>query len=193
MWEEEGLAPSAIFFSRSIRYPQTTAVLHPKPPPPPPAPPSSAILRRVPHSRSPPAPPHPGGRGGGLQRGLAEKQGQHAPPPGPRPPLHCPGGAQAPSPRLLAPGRAPPPGAAAPAAPRRFPGASFWRGGACSAKDAGSVTEEGIGGRGGGPGRPRPVRGRSGSAAISRGRCPRDERRAAGSSWPSWEGRGSAG
>lgn len=123
MWEEEGLAPSAIFFSRSARYPPANQ--------PSPATPVStaapwALLRPGPLSLTPGGPPQSWGQGWGHQRGLGQAQAPHAPPPEPRPP-HCPGGAPAPSPRLLAPARpcpaapgrcprVPPPGAEGPAA-----------------------------------------------------------------------------
>lgn len=61
-----------------------------------------------------------------LQPGFGDKQAPHAAPLWPGPPLHCPGGAWAPSPRLLASAR--PRLAAALATPGPFTGAGFWRG-----------------------------------------------------------------
>lgn len=124
--------------------PSTPAVLHPQPLCCP-APPSSDGVR------SPPSPRRlrtPRAKAGAPERPRGEA-GPHAPPLEPRPPLHCPGGTPVPSPRLLEPSRAPPPKAGAPAAAEPLPGADFWRGGACSARRAGSGPEEGMGDGGG--------------------------------------------
>lgn len=122
-WEEEGLAPSAIFFPRRAHCPPTHQPFTPPPPDSPAAPPASSDpVRSLPPLERPCS---------GERMRTPETQAPHAPPPGTRPLLHCPGGAPGPFPWLLGPARPhPPPEIASRATQGPFPGASFRRQGA---------------------------------------------------------------
>lgn len=161
-WEEEGLAPSAIFFSRSLPSPQHTSRIRQRSPPLPYPPHPPAIQEPDPLSAAARAPRTLGTRG--APREASGNEPARMRPHRPGPPLHCPGGASLPPPppppRLLAPSR-PRPAGQGPRA--RCPG------GGLLARRALRRVSHGFGAGGGDLGRPRRGGGRSGNAAITRG------------------------
>lgn len=174
--------------------PRKPAVLRAQPPPSPrrrPAAPHHRPLRCDPLATTPTVPPTPEAGVGAPAR------------PGEGQPARAPARAQAstalsrgrPGPLPAAP-RAwprPEPRAAAPAAPGPFPGGQLLARRGLQHKGRGVVDGGGGQRRRGCPWRPRRGRDRSGSAAISRGRYRREERRATGDSRPGWEGEGVSG
>lgn len=117
--------------------PGTPAVLHPQPP----LLPRPALLGWGPLSPVPAAPPHPEGKGRGPRETSGRSRPTRAPTRAPAAPALSRGHS---GPLPAAPRAQPRPAAAEP-----LPGADFWRGGACSARRAGSGPEEGMGDGGG--------------------------------------------